>query len=168
MTGAEFIEIMKRVQTGDTRALGTIYQEYHAKLYFTAFDILHNREDAEDVASDVIVKLAEFKGDVGQISNHVGYLIAMARNCAINLIQKRKHEVTVAEVYETEKPGSENGMWREDLFRLLTKEEWDLFLRHTVWGFSLKDAAKEIGMHYTTAKRRYRSVKQKVRQYFDN
>ena len=59
-------------------------------------------------------------------------------------------------------------MWREDLFRLLTKEEWDLFLRHTVWGFSLKDAAKEIGMHYTTAKRRYRSVKQKVRQYFDN
>ena len=168
MMRAEFIEIMKRVQAGDTRALGKVYQEYHAKLYFTAFDLLHNRADAEDVASDVMIKLAEFKGDAEQIFNHVGYLIAMARNGAINLIQKRKHEVPVAEVYDSAKKSPGNGIWREDLFRLLSKEEWDLFLRHTVWGFSLKEAAREIGMYYTTAKRRYRSVKQKVRQYFDN
>src|SRR5262249_26804098 len=56
-----------RLQRGDERALAELIDTYGAKIYQLAFRYLRNKEDAEEVAQDVLFKVhrkvGEFRGD---------------------------------------------------------------------------------------------------------
>src|SRR5438045_5931408 len=60
-------ELLARLKAGDERALTDLADEYGAKIYQLAFRYLKNREDAEEVAQDVLFKVhrkvGEFRGD---------------------------------------------------------------------------------------------------------
>src|SRR5436189_1363279 len=59
--------LLQRLQRGDEQALGDLVDTYGAKIYQLAFRYLKNREDAEEVAQDVLFKVhrkvGEFRGD---------------------------------------------------------------------------------------------------------
>jgi RNA polymerase sigma-70 factor (ECF subfamily) len=52
-------ELVAAASTGDMRALGALYHRYAAALLATAYRLLLNRADAEDVVHDLIVRLPE-------------------------------------------------------------------------------------------------------------
>lgn len=166
MTRAEFIEIMLRVQSGDRGALSGIYHAYFKKLCATAYSVVRNRDDAYDVASEVLLKLTEFHGDVHSILNPIGYLVRMTRNEAITFLQKKRREVSVAEVYDSAPPGGTDSLWMEDLQRLLSEEEWEMLVRHIIWRESLKKFALRNHLTYATTKRHYAELKRKLREYY--
>lgn len=78
MLRAEFIILMRRLQSGDIGALAPLYEEYFQKMYSTVLVMLHSAEDAYDVATAAILKLADYRGDPAKIKNPVGYLIGMS------------------------------------------------------------------------------------------
>jgi RNA polymerase sigma-70 factor (ECF subfamily) len=59
--------LLERLQRGDEQALAELVDTYGAKIYQLAFRYLKNREDAEEVAQDVLFKVhrkvGEFRGD---------------------------------------------------------------------------------------------------------
>ena len=59
--------LLQRLQGGDEQALADLVDEYGAKIYQLAFRYLKNKEDAEEVAQDVLFKVhrkvGEFRGD---------------------------------------------------------------------------------------------------------
>jgi len=59
--------LLQRLQRGDEQALADLVDTYGAKIYQLAFRYLKNREDAEEVAQDVLFKVhrkvGEFRGD---------------------------------------------------------------------------------------------------------
>ena len=59
--------LLERLQHGDDQALAELVDTYGAKVYQLAFRYLKNKEDAEEVAQDVFLKVhrkvGEFRGD---------------------------------------------------------------------------------------------------------
>ena len=59
--------LLERLQQGDEQALVDLIDAYGAKIYQLAFRYLRNKEDAEEVAQDVLLKVhrkvGEFRGD---------------------------------------------------------------------------------------------------------
>lgn len=168
MLRAEFIILMRRLQSGDIGALAPLYEEYFQKMYSTVLVMLHSAEDAYDVATAAILKLADYRGDPAKIKNPVGYLIGMSANEAKNFLRRRKREVSsdISELpagYGMEMPSEM--LWLDDLMRLFTQEESDVFLLHVVWGIELKKVAIRLGISYSTAKMRKRAIRQKILTY---
>src|SRR5579862_9566525 len=60
-------ELLARLQAGDDRALGDLAEAYGSKIYQLAFRYLRNKEDAEEIAQDVLFKVyrkvGSFRGD---------------------------------------------------------------------------------------------------------
>ena len=60
-------DLLKRLQAGDERAVAELSDAYRFKIYQLAFRYLRNKEDAEEVAQDVLYKvyrnIASFRGD---------------------------------------------------------------------------------------------------------
>src|SRR5215831_19117227 len=59
--------LLARLQHGDEQALADLADVYGARIYQLAFRYLRNKEDAEEVAQDVLLKIhrkvGEFRGD---------------------------------------------------------------------------------------------------------
>jgi RNA polymerase sigma-70 factor (ECF subfamily) len=59
--------LLARLQRGDEQALSDLADTYGARIYQLAFRYLRNKEDAEEVAQDVLFKIhrkvGEFRGD---------------------------------------------------------------------------------------------------------
>jgi RNA polymerase sigma-70 factor, ECF subfamily len=60
-------ELLARLQSGDDEALAELSRTYGPKIYQLAFRYLRSREDAEEIAQDVLFKVhrkvGEFRGD---------------------------------------------------------------------------------------------------------
>lgn len=166
MTRAEFIIIIQKSQRGDKKSFGQIYDEYFGKLFITAFQIVKNTDFAYDIASNVILKLLEFRHDVTQIQNHIGYMLTMVRNEAKNFLNKRKNEIGVSGIWDTNREEVLDMLWIEDIFLCLTKEERELFTLHIVWDMTLNSAAKHLGITCGAAKSRYKKLKTKIKSIY--
>src|SRR5438445_4302589 len=59
--------LLERLKAGDDRALADVAETYGSKIYQLAFRYLKNKEDAEEVAQDVLFKVhrkvGDFRGD---------------------------------------------------------------------------------------------------------
>lgn len=87
----EFIEIIDRLQKKDKSALSLIYEEYFEKIYALAFSEVRNRQDAYDIAMCVIMKLCDYRGQAGEIKNHIGLMITMTRNTVRDYYRKKSY-----------------------------------------------------------------------------
>lgn len=86
------IYYIKRVQSGDTASFGCLLDRYSRPVYTLLYRIVDNREDAEELAQDVFLKvfrsLHGFKGD----SSFSTWLYRIAYNTAISATRKKKQE----------------------------------------------------------------------------
>lgn len=68
----------------DKSAFALLYKRYHAKLINFALYFLPSYQDAEDVVSEVVIKLLKNKHKLGEIENFEGYLYQVIKNQALN------------------------------------------------------------------------------------
>ncbi|RHJ80006.1 RNA polymerase sigma factor [Parabacteroides sp. AM08-6] len=88
---------IKRIQAGDTACFACLLDKYSRQVYSLIFKVVRNREDAEELAQDVFVKvyryLSSFKGD----SSFSTWIYRIAYNTAISETRKKKHEFLAIE-----------------------------------------------------------------------
>jgi RNA polymerase sigma-70 factor (ECF subfamily) len=81
-----------RIQAGDVSALACLLDRYSRPVHSLIFKLVRNREDAEELAQDVFVKVfrhaASFKGD----SSFSTWIYRIAYNTAISAVRKKKPE----------------------------------------------------------------------------
>ena len=162
MTKDEFITIILKCRAGDKNAIGRIYNEYFGKMCTAAFRIIKNADAAYDIASAVILKLLECECDIIEAHNPIGYMFRMVLNQALNYEAKHYREVTVREVWDAKSANVPDMLWLEDILTVLTEKERELFVLHIIWDMTLKQAAKQLGITYDTAKSRYKVIRFKI------
>src|SRR4029079_13933118 len=78
--------LLTRLQHGDEQALSDLADAYGARIYQLAFRYLRNKEDAEAVAQDVLLKIhrkvGEFRGDAALSS----WIFRITFNAAMSLL----------------------------------------------------------------------------------
>ena len=93
VTEERFAECMQAIANGDRDALKEIYEEYLPYLYTIVLGVVQQRETAEDVTSDVFIRIWNSAAKFQPGSGHKGWLATIARNMAINELRKHKREV---------------------------------------------------------------------------
>lgn len=95
MNEHQFEDAVARIVQGDKTGLREIYEAYIGYIYRIVYEILQNRENAEDVTSEFFIRLWDKAEQFRPGGGHRGYLATMARNMAIDFLRKyRKEELT--------------------------------------------------------------------------
>jgi RNA polymerase sigma-70 factor (ECF subfamily) len=85
-------ELLSRLQAGDESALREVAETYGSKIYQLAFRYLRNKEDAEEVAQDVLYKVhrkvGEFRGDA-QLSS---WIYRITFNAAMSRLRTARYQ----------------------------------------------------------------------------
>jgi RNA polymerase sigma-70 factor (ECF subfamily) len=85
-------ELLLRLQSGDEQALAELSRLYGAKIYQLAFRYLKNREDAEELAQDVLYKIYKnigaFRGDAALSS----WIYRITFNAAMSRLRTARYQ----------------------------------------------------------------------------
>src|SRR5438067_13556238 len=89
--------LLERLKAGDDRALADVAETYGSKIYQLAFRYLRNKEDAEEVAQDVLFKIhrkvGEFRGDAALSS----WIFRITFNAAMSRLRSGTYRRTQEE-----------------------------------------------------------------------
>jgi RNA polymerase sigma-70 factor (family 1) len=82
-------ELQKRIALyEDMKAYETLYQLMFDHLHSFSYSIVKSSEAAEEIVSDVFIKLWQIRGRLTEIDNLKVYLFTIAKNFSINYIHK--------------------------------------------------------------------------------
>src|SRR5579872_5641342 len=101
-------ELLERLQSGDERALGDLAEAYGSKIYQLAFRYLRNKEDAEEVAQDVLFKVyrkvGAFRGDAALSSwiYRITFNAAMSRLRTASFQRAQNDELSITQTESEE------------------------------------------------------------------
>ena len=93
MEEKQFGECMERMKSGDKNALHEIYEAYSGYICCVVFQVVSNREDAEDVTSEFFIKLWRLADTYHGGNGHKAWMATIARNMAIDLLRKMRREM---------------------------------------------------------------------------
>lgn len=93
MTDSEFDVSISRIKSGNRDGLKHIYDAYVKLIYAVMFDVIKQREDAEDLTADFFVRLYKLADSYKPGNGHKKWLITIARNMAVDKIRKLDREI---------------------------------------------------------------------------
>lgn len=123
MNDQQFEEAVARMVRGDKTGLREIYEAYISYIYRIVYEVLQNKENAEDVTSDFFIKLWDKADQFKPGSGHKGYLATMARNMAIDFIRKHKKEELTAMLQDIEAGPEEEEKTEKRFYKEGTESE---------------------------------------------
>src|ERR1700745_1606868 len=90
-------DLLKRLQSGDDRALAGVAHTFGSKISQLAFRYLRNKEDAEEVVQDVLFKVhrkvGTFRGDSALSS----WIYRITFNAALSRLRTARYQRTLDE-----------------------------------------------------------------------
>lgn len=95
------VRLVDRIRSGDTEALGELYDRHAAAALGVALRVTADRQEAEDVVHDAFVvvwrKIARFDSERGSVR---AWLMTIVRNRAIDRIRARRPAIDLADADE--------------------------------------------------------------------
>ncbi len=115
-TIAEKILLLKLRTAEDPEAFAKLYDIYAKRIYSFVFFKVSNREEAEDITSEVFLKAWRYINEKKKIESFSGLLYRLARNCVIDLYRSNsRQKETLSIDTEMEIELGDSGKWTKDL-----------------------------------------------------
>lgn len=179
MTDIQFEAAMTKIRRGDKTGLQDIYEAYIGLIYTIVKDILKNKENAEDVASDFFIRLWDKSGSFESGRGHKAWLTTIARNMAVDYLRKYGREEASAFVEEMEPAPSGSGMSgqespveREALgnmavkeaLAVLTESERQILYMKVLGEMTFREIAQTLQLPMGTVTWKYQNAVKKLRR----
>lgn len=165
-------QLYARLRAGDSAAFADLMQRHMGAVFGVAYGVLHNRDDAADVAQDVFLKLYQSLAVMRVQGSLAPWLYRVAMNRAIDRLRQAKRERIDGDYADdathddlgSESPGSvsrspevaiENIELRRQLFRAmaaLPERQRIVFAMRHLSGLSLDEIAAATGCATGTVK----------------
>ena len=116
----EDLELFLQIKAGDERAFSRVRDKYYHTIYLSAYVVLHDNVEAEDIAQEVFITLWNKKKDIRIETTLPAYLNKIAHNKSLNKYKQRqktdKRNRKYTEQNETvEQPSAYGDDWIESL-----------------------------------------------------
>ena len=141
MNEHQFEEAVARMVRGYKSGLKEIYENYIGYIYRIIYDVLQNKENAEDVTSEFFIRLWDKAEQFKPGSGHKGYLATMARNMAIDFLRKHRREELTALMQDL---GAEQEEEEPGRSRLYQKEAESMVEQEVVSDLSIRQALETL------------------------
>ncbi len=165
--------ILASLETEEERITAAeIFEMYQNMMYHTAFDVLRNRDDAEDAVADALVKICRSPERFAERDEKGRKILVQicVRNTAIDCYRKRKREEalfvpdSMEETREVmaEDPDDLGSM--ESYLAQLSEEHRAVLILKYVEEMKNTEIARLLGISQTTAATRIFRAKQRLRR----
>lgn len=121
MEDKQFDVCMEKIRAGNKEGLREIYDDYSGYIWSVVYEIVKNKENAEDVTSDFFIKLWEKADSYRTGGGHRTYITVMARNMAIDYIRKY-HREEAADIESLEEGPKESQLEQQVISRMTIEE----------------------------------------------
>ena len=169
------MQLIKRIATGDSRALEAIIDKYSAYVQAIASNITIpplQKEDVEEIASDVFYALWKNADSVepGKVKS---YLAAIARNTAINKLRSNHLAVPLEEDYMIiTVPDAEEHVLEQEIQQLahqavasLPEPDQSIFKRFYFLYQKAEDIAHDLNINPATVRTKLRRGRARLKEY---
>lgn len=171
MTEIQFEECIKAIQDGEKEGLKRIYECYLSFIYSIVYDILKNKEDAEDVTTEFFIKLWKIVDSYQFRGKHKAWLAKIAHNMAIDHIRKRKYHESYEEISPSIEPyhrgfeqNSIDKMTLSEIVQQLEDTEKTIINMKFLGDMTFKEIAKVLKKPLGTVTWKYRQAIEKLRK----
>lgn len=144
-----------------------LYNTYKGLMYYIAFGILNNSEDAEDVVHNAFMKIAENISKIDEVISPKTqmYVVTIAENKAIDLYRnnyRRRRQMEYFEcISERFVSQMQEGSLGECIAKLPIKYREVILLKYYM-GFSCKEIAKQLDISVANAIKLDQRAKKKL------
>ena len=162
--------LVRRCCDGGPKAFEALVVRYRRPVYNAALRVLHDREEARDVAQTVFLKAYEHLADYDPSHRFYSWIYRIALNESINVLQRRRPRTPLDLEMAGDGPGPDDLLREAQLAGGLAasvaalRDEYRavIVLRHYL-GCSYEDMASILGIPEKTVKSRLFSARQLLR-----
>jgi RNA polymerase sigma-70 factor (ECF subfamily) len=167
------IELVSRAEGGDARALQRLFERHYLTVYRLAYRWCGGREDAEDIAQEVFVKLVRKLHTFRQKSSFRTWLYRIVVNTSRDFGRKRAARKSMAAAFAEEQrlhnpvgnPGEALTVSRlQAAMEKLPRAQKEAVMLVTGEGLSHRDAARVLGCRETTVSWRIFQARKKLKK----
>ncbi len=167
--------MLKRAKAGDLAAFEEIVVRHERQVFLTALRLLGRREDAQDAAQEVFIRLHRHLGRFDEDREFAPWLYRMTVNVCRDIGRKRRKEemAPLEELAGTAQDPQAGALAaerlriaREGLRRLPEKERAALVLRD-LEGLTTREVARVLGSTETTVRSQISSARLKLRKFVE-
>jgi len=176
--------VVERAKAGDPAAFEELIDCYQRKVLSTAWRMLANREDAQDAAQEVFLRVHKYLHGFHSDQDFAAWLYRIIVNVCRDHMRKRASYHQVSSFESEREAGTlealasnedveanairsqQRTMIGEALDTLSTKERAALVLRD-LEGLSTEEVARVLGSSQTTVRSQISSARAKIKQYRD-
>ncbi len=155
------IELIRDFKKGDSRAFEKLFQKYHKKLYAFLFNLLHSKEDAEEIVQETFIKIWEKRKDFIDGYSFHSFLFTIAKNAFLNLNRKKINRVVFEErlnfLEEISSGRTDDYILFKETKEIITTiieglppKRKEIFLLRKIEGLSRKEIAEELNISIST------------------
>ena len=94
--------LIARASAGDLRAYAALVKRYEERIYYTAYRILHQRQDAEDCLQETFLRAWDHMRDLKDPHSFRSWLYRVVTNLALDVLRKRERQCQALESYRAE------------------------------------------------------------------
>ena len=91
----EDFELVRRCQAGEEAAFELLVRRYHRKVFGVAVSMVHNSEDAMDIAQETFIKVHRYIGKFQGASSFYTWLYRITVNLSIDHLRRRSKSAKV-------------------------------------------------------------------------
>lgn len=178
MAADDLSDLIARVALRDRAAFSLLYSQASAKLFGVCLRILKDRSEAEEALQEVFIKIWQRAGRfAAEGRNASGWLTAIARNHAIDVLRARKPVADqIDEAYDLADPSpdpesgavmSAEGRRIDRCMELLETDRATAVKRAYVEGLSYQELAEQFRVPLNTMRTWLRRSLMKLRECLD-
>ena len=90
-------KIVKEIADGNVRALEKLYSVAGKAMFFVAHNVLGDYQLAEDAIQESLIKIMNGASGLTNMKAAYTWIITVTRNCALDILRKRKNEFPTGE-----------------------------------------------------------------------
>ena len=150
--------LVKKLQKGDQKTFEFIFIEYKSLVFYTCYNILNSREDAEDVLQEVFI---EFFNSASKLSTKTDIklaLVSLAKRRSIDQYRKnaKNPEVLTDDIEAYAGQNSQSAFnLIITLHNLLGLQDAKIMVLKIVYNFTFNEIAEELGLTIGESQSRY-------------
>ena len=164
--------LLGQVAEQDQDALRAVYEATRRGVYAVAYAITRDRQLAEDVLQDTIVRVWEQSGHYRPSGSPLAWVHTIARNLALDVVRQRHRLVHTDFSEDMPLPDALVG-WADPTDRIsleagldqLDPDDAVIFVLKVLAGFSHLESARLLGLPYRQVRYRYQRAIRQLRRF---
>ena len=159
---------MQKLRRGDIDALDGIYDVTNKAVFYLAYSILKNRQNAKDVVQDTYVRLIKSIDKYKLNTNAAAWILTIARNICFNEYVKLQRNVSLEKFENLTDPKEyfsevEGTCYFNKAFQVLNSDEREIVILFAVKSFKHREIAEIVNKPEGTVRWLYQKAIQKLK-----